>query len=66
MSRVVFDTFELHQCFMKTTNVTIGIFEVHNIISATMANQVKVVLNSIGLLDNVITYIEDEGFNLTL
>jgi ABC-type polar amino acid transport system ATPase subunit len=51
---VVFDTFELHQHIMKTTNVTIEIFEVHNIISATMANQVKVLLDSIGLLNNLI------------
>jgi hypothetical protein len=41
MSRVVFDTFELHQHFMRTNHATIGIFEVHNIIGATMENQVK-------------------------
>ncbi len=62
---MVFDTFELHQHFMKTTHVTIGIFEVHNIIGATMANQIKVLLNSIGLLNKVIAYIEDERFNLS-
>jgi hypothetical protein len=38
--------------------VTIGIFEAHNIVSATMANQVKCLLDSFSLLD------KDEGFNL--
>jgi hypothetical protein len=65
MSRVVFDTFELHQHFMRTNHATIEIFEVHNIIGATMENQVKVLLDSIGLLNKVIAYIEDEGFNLS-
>jgi hypothetical protein len=41
MSCVVFDTFELHQHFMRTIHAMIGIFEVHNIIGATMENQVK-------------------------
>lgn len=50
---------------MRTNHATIGIFEVHNIIGATMANQVKVLLDSIGLLNKVIAYIEDEGFNLS-
>ncbi len=64
MSRVVFDTFELHQHFMRTNHATIGIFEVHNIIGATMENQVKVLLDSIGLR-NKVSYIENEGFNLS-
>ncbi len=43
---------------------TIGIFEVHNTTSATMANQVKLLLDSFGLFDKVIAYIKDEGSNL--
>ncbi len=42
----------------KPCHVTIGIFEAHNIVSATMANQVKCLLDSFSLLD------KDEGFNL--
>ncbi len=65
MSRVVFDTFELHQHSMRTTHVTIEIFEVHNIIGVTMANQVKVLLDTFSLLNKVIAYIEDEGYYLS-
>lgn len=35
-------------------------FEIHNIIGATMGNQIKVLIDSICLLNKVITYIEDE------
>jgi hypothetical protein len=42
----------------------IGIFEVHNTTSATMANQVKLLLDSFGLFDKIIAYVKDEGFNL--
>jgi hypothetical protein len=38
--------------------VTIGIFEAHNIASATMANQVKSLLDSFSLFE------KDEGPNL--
>jgi hypothetical protein len=41
-----------------------GIFEVQNTTCATMANQIKVLLNSFGLFDKVITYVKDEGFSL--
>ncbi len=62
---MVFDTFELHQHSMRTTHVTIEIFEVHNIIGVTMANQVKVLLDTFSLLNKVIAYIEDEGYYLS-
>jgi hypothetical protein len=35
----------------------------HNVVDATMATQVKL-LNSFGLLNKVITYVEDKGSNL--
>ncbi len=35
-----------------------------NTIGATMANQVKVLLDFFGLLDKVITYVKDKGSNL--
>ncbi len=44
--------------------MTIGIFEIHNIVGATMANQVKFLLDSFGLLDKIIAYVKDEGSNL--
>jgi hypothetical protein len=40
-----------------------GIFEVQNTTCATMANQVKVLLESFGLLDKVNAYVKDEGSN---
>jgi hypothetical protein len=43
--------------------VTIGIFEIHNIASVAMENQLKLLLNSFGLLDKVIAYVEDERSN---
>jgi hypothetical protein len=45
-------------------HVTFGVFEVQNIVSATMENQVKVLLDSFGLLDKIIVYVKDEGSNL--
>jgi hypothetical protein len=66
MSCVGFDTFAIVMSFINTSwepcHVTIGIFEVHNTISATMADQVK--SNSFSLHDKVITYVKDEGINL--
>jgi hypothetical protein len=44
--------------------VTIGIFEIHNSASATMANRVKSLLDSFGLLDKIIAYVKDERSNL--
>jgi hypothetical protein len=42
-----------------------GIFEVHNIASVAMANQVKLLLYSFSLLDKVIAYVKDERSNLS-
>ncbi len=44
--------------------MTMGIFEMHNITNASMANQVKVLLDSFGLLDKVVAYVEAKGLNL--
>ncbi len=41
-----------------------GIFKMHNTINVTMANQVKVCLNSFGLLYKIVAYVKDKGFNL--
>ncbi len=46
--------------------LTIGIFEVHNIASATMANWENYLLDSFSLLNKVIVYIIVEGFNLNI
>jgi hypothetical protein len=68
MSCVSFNTFVIVVSFINTLwepyHVTIWIFEVHNTISVTMANQVKYLLDSFGLLDKVMTYIKDERSNL--
>jgi len=44
--------------------VIIGIFEIHSIANATMANQVKKLLYSFHLLDKIIAYVKNEGSNL--
>jgi len=60
---VSFDTFALVVSFINTlskpTPMIIGIFEVHNITSASVANQVKGLLDSFGLLDKVFAYVKD-------
>jgi len=43
------------------THVTIGIIELDNIIGATMANKIKTLLDSFGLLNKIIAC---EGSNL--
>jgi hypothetical protein len=40
-------------------------FEVHNIASVAMANQVKVLLDSFALFDKVIAYIKYERFKIS-
>lgn len=42
----------------------VGVFEVQNIDGVTMANQVKVLLDSFGSLNKVITYVKDKSSNL--
>jgi len=46
--------------------VIIWIFEVHDTTNVVMANQVKSLLDSFGLLDKVMTYIKDERSNLNI
>jgi hypothetical protein len=48
----------------EPTHVTMGIFEMHNITNASMANQVKVLLDSFGLLDKIVAYVKAKGSNL--
>jgi hypothetical protein len=50
--------------FWEPTHVTVRVFEVQNTIDGTMDNQVKILLDSFGLLDNVIIYIKNESSNL--
>jgi hypothetical protein len=68
MSCASINTFVIVVNFINTLwepyYVTIWIFEVHNITSVAMANQVKSLLDSFGLLDKVMTYIKHETFNL--
>jgi hypothetical protein len=66
---VNFDTFAMVVSFINTssepTHVTIGNFEIHNIASVAMVNQVKVLLDSFALFDKIIVYIKDEKFNIS-
>jgi len=68
MSRVGHDIFVMVVSFLndswEPSHVTMGIFEVQNTTCATMANQVKVLLDYFELLDKVITYVKDKGSNL--
>jgi hypothetical protein len=61
MSRNGYDTFATVVNFINNswepTHVTIGVFEMQNTTSATMANQVKILLDSFGLFDKVIIYV---------
>jgi hypothetical protein len=70
MFHVGFDTFAIIVSFINTSwepcHVTIRIFEVHNIVGVVMANHVKSLLDSFGLLDKVIAYVKDEGSNLNI
>jgi hypothetical protein len=65
---VGFDTFAIIMSFINTSwepcHVTIRVFEVHNTTSVAMANHVKSLLDSFGLLDKVIEYVKDERSNL--
>ncbi len=40
--------------------------EVHNVVGVDMTIQIKVLLNSFGLLNKFITYVKDEGSNLVI
>jgi hypothetical protein len=62
------DTFPMVMSFLndywEPNHVTMGIFEVQNTTSVAMANQVKVLLDSFSLLDQVIAYVKYEESNL--
>jgi hypothetical protein len=68
MSHASFDTFVIVTSFINTSwgpcHVTIGIFEVHDIIGVIMANHIKCLLDSFGLLDKIITHVKNERSNL--
>jgi len=44
--------------------VTVEVFEVQNTTCAIMENQIKILLDSFGLLDKVIVYVKRKGSNL--
>jgi hypothetical protein len=48
----------------EPTHVTIGIIELDNIIGATMAKKINVLLDSFGLLEKVIACVKGERSNL--
>ncbi len=50
--------------YSKPTHVIVGVFEMQNTIGATMANQVKIILDSFGSFNKVIGYVKNEGSNL--
>ncbi len=68
MSRVSQDTFAMVIIFIDSLwqpiHVISGIFEVSNTSSATMANQLRTLLDSFGLLTTVIAYVKFERWNL--
>ncbi len=68
MSYVHFHTFVMVMNFIdpswEPTHVTIGIIELDNIIGATMAKKINVLLDSFGLLEKVIACVKGERSNL--
>jgi hypothetical protein len=68
MSRVGYDTFlmvvNFVNIFWEPIHVIVRVFEVQNTIDETIKNQVKILLDSFGLLNKVITYVKNEGSNL--
>ncbi len=68
MSYVHFDTFVMVMNFInpswEPTHVTIGLIELDNIIGATMANKINVLLDSFGLLEKVIACVKNVRSNL--
>jgi hypothetical protein len=70
MSFANFDTFVIVVSFINISwepcQLTIGIFEVHNIARATMANWENCLLDSFSLLDKVIAYVKVEGFDFNI
>jgi hypothetical protein len=68
MFHVSHDTFAMVISFIDSLwqpiHVIIGIFEVSNTSSEAMANQVRILLDSFGLLTKVIAYVKGERSNL--
>jgi len=64
MSRVGYDTFVMVVSFINSfwepIHMTVRVFEVQNTTNGTMENQVKILLDSFGLLNKVITYVKNE------
>jgi hypothetical protein len=62
------DTFSMVVNFIndewELVHITMGILEVQNIVGVAMASKVKVLLNSFGLLNKVITYVKKRGLTL--
>lgn len=50
--------------FWEPTHVIVGVFEMQNIISVTITNQVKEITDSFGLLYKVIAFVKAKGSNL--
>ncbi len=48
----------------ELVHILVGIFEVQNTLGATMATQVKMLMNSSSLFNKVIVYVKDKGSNL--
>ncbi len=47
--------------YWQPFHVIVGVFEVQNIDGVAMANQVNVLLDSLGLLNKVIAYVKDKS-----
>ncbi len=70
MSHGSVDTFILVTIFLIEVtvpmHVTMELFEVHEIFKQSMTIQLESLLEKYGLLHQVITFIKDEGSNLTI
>jgi len=70
MSRDGVDTFALVTKFLNEVSVpmhvTMELFEVHETFKQSMAIQLQTLLEKYGLLHQVITFLKDEGSNLTI
>jgi len=50
--------------FWEPIHVIVGVFEMKNRICTSTEYQVKILLDSFGLLDKIITFVKKEGFDL--
>jgi hypothetical protein len=69
MSHEGFDTFALVVNYIHNNgelcHITISIFKVHETLGTTMVLQLKELFARFDLCEKVITYVKDEGANLT-